>query len=289
MVVAVVGVGVAVFSVSCGLRILIADGYYLKGMQRFNERKAVEAVEAMRQASEWREADFRHHHMLGVFTSSVGNAVGGDTEIGRRMYAEAEDALRRSIELHPHNAQALRLLGKTLLRMGSGVEAVPLLERAVELNPLEATNYSLLADAYRETGQHSRALQARKQALSFRPHDTDLMLHLATEYRLSGDFESSAGVLERAAKLKPNDGPISGNLGSVYLDLGELVESERALRVAIEADPQQAGWRYNLVRCLLRRQRMNRAREELVTALRLFPHDELLISLARNLSAVGDE
>jgi len=288
MVVAVVGIGVALFSINCGLRILIADSYYLKGMQRFNEGKGIEAIEAMRQASEWREADFRHHHMLGVFTSFVGSVVGTDRELGRRLYAEAESALGRSIELHPNNAQALRLFGKTLLSIGRAGEAVPLLERTVKLNPLEVTNYSLLADAYREAGQHSRALEARRQALSFRPHDTDLMLPLATEYRLNGDLESSAGVLERAATLRPNDGPISGNLGSVYLDLGELLKSERSLRVAIAADREQAGWRYNLVRCLLRQELMNRAREELVTAQRLFPQDETLISLAREISAVGD-
>ena len=74
----------------------------------------------------------------------------------------------------------------------------------------------------------------------------------------------------------------------MYLDLGELAESERALTMAVEVDPRQPGWRYNLVRCLLRQQRVDRAREELVAALKLFPKDKLLISQARKLSVVGD-
>lgn len=281
------GIAIGAASISCGVRILIADSFYLVGIQRFNEGKGMEAIEAMRQATEWRDSDFRHHQMLGAHTSFVGSVVGADSELGRRMHSEAESALRRSIDLHPYNAQATRALGSTLLAVRRADEAVQFLKRAVKLNPLEASNYGLLADAYLQTGAHGRALEARKQALSFQPHDTDLMLRLATDYRLSGDLDSAAGVLERAAILRPRDGQITGNLGSVYLDLGELTESERMLRVAIEVDPEQPGWRFNLVRNLIQQQQLYRAAEELETALRMFPQNELLGSLARQLRAGG--
>ena len=277
----VVGIAIGIVSINCGGRILIADGYYLKGIQRFNEGHGLEAIEAMRQASEWRDGDFRHHQMLAVFTFTVGEAAGTDTELGLTMCAEAESALRRSLSLHPNNARALRLLGKVLLGVDRGEEAVPLLRRTVELDPLEAANYGLLADAYRLAGDHARALESRKQALSFRPHDTDLMLRLAAEYRLNGDLESAAAVLERAVSIKPRDAVLQGNLGSVYLVMGELVDSERSLRLAIESDPAQVGWRHNLVQNLLRQDSAHEAGEELAKALELFPHDEVLNSLAR--------
>ncbi len=286
--VTVVGASIAVVSINCGVRILIADGYYLKGMQRFNEGKGLEAIEAMRQACEWRDADFRHHHMLGNFTSFVGTVTGAESELGRRMYAEAESALRRSIELHPNNAQALRLLGKTLLDIDRGGEALVLLRRTVELDPLDEDNYDLLADAYRATGDHPRALVARKQALSFQPHDTEIMVDLATDYRLSGDLESSAAVLERAASLRPRDGIVQGSLGSVYLALGKLVDAEPALRIAVEAEPSIVAWRHNLVRSLLRQGHLAQAGVELKNALELFPQDEVLISIARELIRAGD-
>ncbi len=285
--VAAVGAGIAVVSINCGVRILIADGYYLKGMQRFNEGKGLEAIEAMRQASQWRDADFRHHHMLGVFTSFVAKVAGTDSEIGRGMHAEAESALRRSIELHPNNAQALRLLGRTVLRIDRGGEAIELLRRTVELDPLNEDNYGLLADAYRATGDNPSALEARKQALSFRPHDTVLMMDLATEYRLSGDLESSAAVLERAASLRPHDGIVQGSLGSVYLALGKIVDAERALRIAVGVEPSIVAWRHNLVRSLLRQRHLAQAEEELKNALELFPQDEVLISIAE-LFRAGD-
>ena len=281
------GVALAFLGLNCGLRILIADGYYLQGITRYDGIKhledpdavrsaAIEALEAMRQAAAWRDADFSHHHMLGVFA------------FGMHRYAEAESALRRSIELHPNNARALRLLGKTLLTSGRGEVAVAPLRRVVELDPLDYVNYDLLADAHRRAGDHGRAVEARKQALSFRPHDVDLMLRLATEYRLAGDPESAAAVLERAAILKPRHGPVQGDLGSVYLLLGEDEDAERALRVAVEEDPEQVEWRSNLVHGLMRQQRYAQARLELAQALKLFPEDAGLLALAEKLGLSGE-
>jgi O-antigen ligase/Flp pilus assembly protein TadD len=284
----VVGVGFGIVSISCGLRIVIADGYYLEGLNRYNDGNGLEAVDAMRHASEWRDADFRHHHLLGAFAFNVGEAAGADSEFGRRTLGEAESSLRRSLELNPNNAGALRALGKMLLVLDRGTEALEPLKRTVELKPLEAKNYELLAQALSTTGDHLAALESRKQALSFRPHDTDLMMHLATEFRLSGDLESSAGVLERAAVAKPHDGKVLGNLGSVYLAQGKLVESERLLRKAIEVDPAWVGWRHNLVRSLLRQRRIPLARMELGRALELFPRDGVLEALSRALDDAGD-
>ena len=281
------GAGLAVLGLSAGLRILVADSYYLQARTRYNEighlqdpgqirGAALEAFEAMRRATAWRDADFSHHHMLGVFAFNM------------RRYEEAEAALRRSIELHPNNDRALRLLGKTLLTSGDGAAAVAPLRRLVELDPLDYVNYDLLATAYRHAGDSRRALEARRQALAFRPLDTDLMLRLADEYRLAGDAESSAAILERAAGLLPGDGLVQGTLGSVYLVLGQLEDAERVLRIAVAADPERAEWRHNLVQGLIRQRRTAAARRELATALELFPDDAGLVALSKKLGPSGE-
>jgi len=253
-----------------GLCILLGDYYYFQGQRKFLEdRHPNRAILAFQQAIDWRAYDFRYHHMLGLVRLETGR------------YPQAERALQRSAELHPHNAPALRLLGRALYWRGKGGEAVPVLRRAVQLNPLVAEAYPWLALAYRQQGEHVQALETWKQALAFAPEDVGLLRSLGVEHVHAGQLEEGAVVLEQAARLRAQDGLIQGNLGAVYLKMGRMEEAERALTRAVELSPEQAEWRLNLAQLYVRQDRLEKAATQAAQALRLEPHNEKVQTLVR--------
>lgn len=256
-----------------GVCILVGDAHYFRGLEHLSHGHPNRAILAFRQAVGWRGREFRHHHSLGKTALEVGRL------------AEAETALRRSLDLHPHSPQALRLLGRTLLARQAPEQAAETFSRAVRIEPLEVDNYMLLADALAAAGDCGGAIQARRQALAFRPEDARLMMSLGIAYRQAGQLEEAAAVLERARSLSPRDGVIAGNQGAIQLQLGSLVAAEENLRIALRLDAaNRAVWRANLVKALMLQKRLTEALSEARRAAAEAPQDRAMEALVERLS-----
>lgn len=257
-----------------GLCILIADYYYFDGQRNYYDfNKPNRAGLSFAQAIQWREHDFRYHHMLGLI------------ELGARRPAEAARVLERVRELHPNNASALRLLGQALYWDHREEEAIAVLRRSIKLDPLDQEPYPLLARAYHDRGLRHRgagdaegaqeafrrAIATWQQALAFAPENADFLRSLGIEYFSAELLADAEVVLVRAASLRPGDGIIQGNLGGVYLGLGRHEEAEAALLRAVELDPQRAEWWGNLALLYGKQGRLEEAEEALRNAARLDP------------------
>ena len=257
-----------------GLCILIADYYYFDGLRKYYDfNKPNRAGLSFAQASQWREHDFRYHHMLGLI------------ELGARRPDEAAQVLERARALHPNNASALRLLGQALYWSQREEEAIAVLRRSIELDPLDQEPYSLLARAYhdrglrhREEGDASGAQKAFRrasetwlQALAFAPENADILRSLGIEYFSAGLLAEAEVVLARAARLRPGDGIIQGNLGGMYLGLGRHEEAAAALMRAVELDPLRAEWWSNLALLYEKQERLEEMAAALGHAARLDP------------------
>jgi hypothetical protein len=79
---------------------------------------------------------------------------------------EAEERLRVSIALVPHNSVAWTILGKVLLDMQRPEEALKVLTRAAELDPTMPETVFYLGEYYRATGQMEKAEENYLRALS---------------------------------------------------------------------------------------------------------------------------
>ena len=268
---------IAVLGGYAGLCMLVGDAYYFQALRHAKYQHYDSALGLLRQAVDWRGHEFRHHHDLGRIAHHRG------------LYAEAEAALRRTLELHPNNEAAMRLLGKTLIGRERAPEAIPVLKRAVAIDPLTPDNHTLLAEAQRHAGQYEEAVEVRMQALALRPDDARLMMSLGIEYQNAGLGRESIAVLERAAKVAPSDAMIRGNLGAAYLHAGQLQEAATSLDEAIRLDPNRVEWRTNLTLAHMLLGDFDRALREGERARELDPHNEGIDMLIQQLRALIDE
>lgn len=254
-----------------GLCILMGDYYYFRGLQKNEVGHPRRAVLAFQEAIGWRSYDFRYYHMLGMMYLKIGGEW------------EAEQALTRSVELHPNNAPALRLLGKALYLQDRGEEAAGVLQRALQLEPLEFDAYQWLALAYRQQGAHDEAIETWKQALAFDPEDAALLNSLAVEQAKAGKLEEAVGVLQQGARLHPRDAQMRGNLGSIYLAMEKEAQAEPLLLQAVELDPAGVEWRLRLAQMYMRQKKRQLAKSQVEAVLEKEPDNQDAQQLAQGL------
>lgn len=252
---------VLALGLNTGMGLLMGDYHYFQGRKYDRFAQPNRAALSWRRAIEWREHDFRYHHMLGK----------ASLEAGRTR--QAVSALLRSVELHPYNASALRLLGSGLQELGQLDKAVKALRRAVRLDPLRPSGYRQLALAYREKGSFANAIETWEQALALTPENAALLNSLGVDHARAGQVEEAAEALERAAHLDPSDQEIQANLGMVYVALGRFEEGESKLNRALASEPDRPAWHLYLAQHYANSKRLDAAWREARAALRLAPEN----------------
>ena len=121
--------------------------------------------------NQWKEANGTTDEFM--FFRLMGEACMGD---GRNK--DAIQALQRSLQLHPRNAEALSMLGLLYVLEGQGAEVgLSLCERAIGIDESEVEYYYRLALALFHLGRINEALPAVRSALKIqRNHDRAVLL-----------------------------------------------------------------------------------------------------------------
>ncbi len=120
----------------------------------------------------------------------------------------------------PREAEALALKGYAMMRLGSLDEAEAALRRSLELAPGQAL------------GEH----------------------FMGALLRLRGDPEGAVHWLERAARREPGNPALLAELARALVDLGDYGNAEKALRLAVEAAPEDVELRLAVTRFHVDRQ-----------------------------------
>jgi tetratricopeptide (TPR) repeat protein len=113
------------------------------------------------------------------------------------FYSKSEQALRRSVELEPRNAETTSALGSLALARHEFGEAYELGREAVRLTPSTARNYGVIGDALIELGRYREAFRAFDRMSSLRP---DLASYSRVSYarELLGRNEPARRAMELA-------------------------------------------------------------------------------------------
>ncbi|WP_372715579.1 tetratricopeptide repeat protein [Immundisolibacter sp.] len=156
-------------------------------------------------------------------------------------YPVAETALRKAIELNPHNLRArldlADLYANTLKRPS---DAIPAYRAAVQVDPTHAGAHQGLAMALAGTGQFKEAEAEYRKAAELAP-DIPLPLHSLARMQLSrGQTDAGLASLDAALEVLPNFVPALLDKGDVLLGQGKAEAALALFDQAVAADAKSA-------------------------------------------------
>lgn len=116
---------------------------------------------------------------------------------------EAQNLLRRAIEIDKKDAAAWHALGLSLVRKKQLNEATVMLGQATQLQPNNARFHYVYAVALAETERIDLAIRALQIGLEHQPHDRLLLQTLMAYAKQSGDRDLAARIAAQLAGVTP--------------------------------------------------------------------------------------
>ena len=113
---------------------------------------------------------------------------------------EAEECLRKVIELDPEHARGFNKLGVVFARRGDLRQAEECFDQAIALDPQLGAAYSNLGNIYAERNWIDRAKAAYVKALVLDPGNPTATHNLGVLYRKSGDIGRGIDLMKQANK-----------------------------------------------------------------------------------------
>jgi tetratricopeptide (TPR) repeat protein len=160
----------------------------------------------------------------------------GHQQAGRLI--EAEEAYRRALEVHPHHAETVHLLGLVMYRLNRLPEALEYLHAAVERDPSSALYWFNLGVVSQKASQSCDAATAYRKAITLNPRYQEAYGNLGNVLRDTGDLAGALSAYHQALKLNPSHADTHNNLGVVKREQGHTQEAVACYRRALELKPE---------------------------------------------------
>jgi tetratricopeptide (TPR) repeat protein len=206
----------------------------------------------------------KYKHCCGLEPAAAGQASPGQSEIGalvalvnQSRLHEAEQGARTLLARYPDAGMLWKILSVALLRQGKA--ALQALQRTAELLPNDAEAHGNLGAALHDQGQWTEALVSLGKALATQPHDAQLLIDAANATKALGRARDAVALYERALQANPRSVEAHNNLGNAFLELGQLDDAVGCYRRALEIAPQDAQIHCNLSNAFRRLGRLDEA------------------------------
>lgn len=168
---------------------------------------------------------------------------------GERL-VEAEDYLRRALELRPHDANALFHYAGVTLRLKVPAKALTAYDRAVVLRPDDAQLYVDHANLLGAVGALERALESYRRAARLRSDDARIHHGMGVVLYALKQMSEAAACHAEATRLRPEFVEAHNDHGIAAQALGRLAEALSSYDAAIRLRPQYAQAHYNRANAL---------------------------------------
>lgn len=119
----------------------------------------------------------------------------------RQEWEKSALACKQAIKIMPNTAEAYKIWGNALQRMGNTAEAMSCYAKAVEIEPNLAEVYAGLGDIYLEQDKLQQAIKHYQKAIIIKPSGT-IYRSLAKVWRRLGDLEQAQTNISKALKLE---------------------------------------------------------------------------------------
>src|SRR5438046_7692385 len=208
------------------------------------------------------------------------------------FYAQAEDALKRSLDLAPGNLDGEKIHVWLLLgrhEFAAALDAAKALNKRV---PDDVLIYGFLTDANAELGNYKEAERAAQWMLDLRPGNLPGRTRAAYLRELFGDVDGALELMNMAYQSTPpgeaeDRAWILSQIGHLQLTSGKISDAETSLQQALAIFP---GYHYalqNLAKVRIEQKRYQDAVNLLQQRYDAAKHAENLYDLAEALELVG--
>ena len=191
----------------------------------------------------------------------------GNVASGRAQ--QAEPLLRKVIALRPNSAETNHCLGRMLLLQNKLADAQRLLDRAVELDANRAEFHLYMGWAASEAGNLVKAEKSLNEALRLDQALADAYWQRGVLRQRQGAVKDAVVDLRKALELRPSRLEVHAALAAALYDLGKEKEALAEWALAVQAQPDNALWRFRYGRLLVQNQMGAQAVEHLGVALKL--------------------
>lgn len=219
---------------------------------------------------------------------------------------EAETIYKKILQIAPHCADALQLLGAiehqrghhenaviffrqaiasdasapvfgnlglALHAMGKFDEAVESYSQALVLEPGFAQAHNNLGNALQALGKNEAAFESYQRALLLQPDYVDAHYNQGYLHQQQGRLKEAAESYNRVLGFNPNYAAAHTNLGNVLKEQGELVLAIESYGKALALDANNAENHINLGKTLRVLGRLDASVESCQKAIKINPHD----------------
>ena len=138
---------------------------------------------------------------------------------------EAENELKRGIELNPNYATAHHWYGNYLVDFGRFDEALAEFNRAQELDPLSLIIGNNIAETYLVKGDLTAAFEQCRRITDLDPNWSRIRLQLALVYLKQGQSAEAVSEAEKGVATSARQSYTLGFLGYVYAQTGKRTEA----------------------------------------------------------------
>lgn len=208
----------ATFKKAAALRPDYWDGYDELGLFYDRQNRYPEAIAQLRHAAELTPDNAQVYSNLGAVYIDASDP---------KMYADAEQALKKSVELSP-TYPAYANLGSLLYDQRRYPEAAAMTEKALQLNGENYIVWDWLVNDYEWLKDQSKATAAREKALEMaerhskvNPQDSLAQVVLASLYAKKGLKDNARNHLQTALALSPDDPDVLEYAAGTLEQLGE--------------------------------------------------------------------
>jgi len=164
--------------------------------------------------------------------------------VNRNQLHDAENRTWVLLNTHPNAGMLWKILSVALMRQGK--DALQALRRTAELMPQDAEAHGNLGAFLCDHQQWAQGLASLRRALEIQPHNEQLLIDAANATRALGQVRESVALYEQALQINPRSAEAHNNLGNAFLQLGQCEEAARCYRLALELRPDDAEIQCNL-------------------------------------------
>jgi tetratricopeptide (TPR) repeat protein len=226
--------------------------------------------------------NYRAYHGLGDALIRKARETGDPS-----YFSRAEEALKKSLEINPDNAGAMRHLSYVFYSRHEFEPAALHARRAIEMDATDGDSYGILGDALMETGAYEKAEEAYENMIQ-REKSLYSYSRRAGLKSVRGDSAGAIADLERAVDAgKAGKQPAESiawaewQLGSDHFTLGQLATAESFYRQSLETYP-------NYYRALAGLAQVRAAQKKYDEAIDLYRRAVAILPMPEYIAALGD-